>query len=59
MPDEQQSASAAAASPALIERSDELMGRALGGDLQRATVRGALYLLAACAIFATLAALVG
>lgn len=43
----------------LPDASDELLSRFLGGDLQTATLRSALYLLIACAVFATIAALVG
>jgi hypothetical protein len=39
--------------------SDDLLARLLGGDLQTATLRGALYLLIVAAVFATIAAVVG
>jgi hypothetical protein len=43
----------------LPDQSDALLSRLLGRDLQTATVRSALYLLIAGAVFATIGALVG
>jgi hypothetical protein len=51
-------ASHADAAGAMYRRSDEFLARALGRDLQGATLRGALYLLGACAVLALIAALV-
>lgn len=39
--------------------SDNILDRVLGHDLMSATLRGALYVLIAAAIFATIAAFVG
>ena len=51
---------AAAAQAVLLHvRSDDLIARFLGRDLQSATLRGVLYVVIAAAIFATIAALVG
>jgi hypothetical protein len=50
---------AAAQAGPLHVRSDDLIARFLGRDLQSATLRGALYVVIAAAIFATIAALVG
>jgi len=40
------------------DHSDDLLARLLGRDLQTATLRSALYLLIAAAVFATLGALI-
>jgi len=52
------SANSAAPIP-LHEASDDLVASWLGRDLQGATLRGALYFAAACAVFGTVAAVVG
>jgi hypothetical protein len=57
--DESSSAPQPAAADALPERSDRLLERALGRDLQGATLRSGLYLLVIGAVLATIAWLVG
>ncbi|HZT50430.1 MAG TPA: hypothetical protein VFA22_00765 [Stellaceae bacterium] len=43
----------------LPDESDNMLVRLLGRDLQTATLRGVLFLLILCVVFATIAALVG
>ena len=52
-------AASGAVAETLPDRSDALLVRLLGRDLQTATLRSALLLLAAAVVFATIAALVG
>ncbi len=62
MPDQNAAPPADAAAPGtgtLLQCSDDLLVRLLGHDLQGATLRSALYVVIAAAVFATIAALVG
>ncbi|HUZ72566.1 MAG TPA: hypothetical protein VMU87_06255 [Stellaceae bacterium] len=58
MAQEQSSSSGDAGAAHFLDAADDILARFLGHDLQTATLRSAIYLVIACAVFATIAALV-
>ncbi len=58
MAEEQNSPPGQPGATKLPDAADDVLERFLGRDLQTATLRSGIYLVIACAVFATIAALV-